>query len=110
VLALDLDLVETAFEREPHDFGALRLGRAVGDQRQLDAQLLQPIEGLVRVGEHRQFLVVQGVIGGGQCVTDRLWRHRALAAFYQRLFTRRMSRERLSIRRHVIAFEQIRRF
>jgi hypothetical protein len=29
---------------------------------------------------------VQGVISVGQCVTDRLWRHRALAAFYQRLF------------------------
>ena len=35
---------------------------------------------------------------------------RALAAFYQRLFIRWMSRERPSIRRHVIAFEQIRRF
>ena len=66
VLALDLDVVETLFESEPHDLGALRLGRAVGDQRQLDAQLLQPIEGLVRFGEQRQFLVMQGVIGVGQ--------------------------------------------
>jgi hypothetical protein len=39
VLALDLDVVETLFESEPRDLGALRLGRAVGDQRQLDAQL-----------------------------------------------------------------------
>jgi hypothetical protein len=76
MLALDLDVVETVFEGEPHDLGALGLGRAVGDQRQLDVQLLQPVEGLVRVGEHRQFLVVQGVIGVCQCVTDRLWRHR----------------------------------
>ena len=44
VLALDLDVVETVFQGEPHDFRALRLGRAVGDQRQLDAQPLQPVE------------------------------------------------------------------
>jgi hypothetical protein len=30
----------------------------------------------VRIGEQRQFLVVQGVIGVGQCVTHRLSRHR----------------------------------
>jgi non-homologous end joining protein Ku len=30
----------------------------------------------VRIGEQRQFLVVQGVIGVAQCVTDRLSRHR----------------------------------
>ena len=59
-----------------HDLGALRLGGPVGDQRQLDAQLLQPVEGLVRIGEQRQFLVVQGVIGVGQRVADRLGRHR----------------------------------
>ena len=50
VLALNLDVVETLFESEPHDLGALRLGRAVGDQRQLDAQLLQPVESRVRQG------------------------------------------------------------
>ena len=33
VLALNLDVVETLFESEPHDLGALRLGRAVCDQR-----------------------------------------------------------------------------
>ena len=38
--------------------------------------VLKPIEGLVRSGEQRQFLVVQGVIGVGQCLTDRLSRHR----------------------------------
>jgi hypothetical protein len=68
--------VETMFEGETHDLGTLRLGRPVGDQRQLDAQLLQPVEGLVRIGERRQFLVVQRVIGVGQCVTDRLGQHR----------------------------------
>src|SRR5205814_2091815 len=47
-----------------------------GDQRQLDAQLLQPVERLVRIGEQQQFLVVQGVVGVGQCVTDRLGRDR----------------------------------
>jgi hypothetical protein len=76
VLALDLDVVEMVFERETHDLGTLGLGGPVGDQRQLDAQLLQPVEGLVRIGEQRQFLVVQGVIGVGQCVTDRLSRYR----------------------------------
>jgi hypothetical protein len=76
VLALDLDVVETVFEGETHDLGTLRLGGPVGDQRQLDAQFLQPIEDLVRIGEQRQFLVVQGIVGVGQCVTDRLSRHR----------------------------------
>jgi hypothetical protein len=33
-------------------------------------------KGLVRIGEQRQFLVVQGVIGVGQRVTDHLGRHR----------------------------------
>ena len=83
MLALDLDVVETVFEGETHDLGALRLRRAVGDQRQLDAQLLQPVERLVRVGEHRQFLVVQGVISIGQCVTNRLWGH-GVAGFRER--------------------------
>jgi hypothetical protein len=36
------------FEGETHDLGALRLGGPVGDQRQLDAQLVQPVEGLCR--------------------------------------------------------------
>jgi hypothetical protein len=76
VLALDLDVVETVFEGETHDLGTLGLGRPVGDQRQLDAQLLQPVEGLVCIGEQRQFLVVQGAIGVGQCVTDCLGRPR----------------------------------
>jgi hypothetical protein len=76
VLAFDLDVVETVFEGETHDLGTLGLRRPVRDQRQLDAQLLQPVEGLVRIGEQRQFLVVQRVIGVGQCVTDRLSRHR----------------------------------
>ena len=58
VLALDLDVVEAVFEREPHDLGALRLGRAVGDQRQLDPELLQPVERLVRAGKHAQFGLV----------------------------------------------------
>ena len=49
VLVLDLDVVETVFESEPHDLRALRLGCAVGDQRELDAQLLQPVKGFVRV-------------------------------------------------------------
>jgi hypothetical protein len=51
-------VIETVFEGEAHDLGTLRLGGPVGDQRQLDAQLLQPVEGLVRIGEQRQFLVV----------------------------------------------------
>jgi hypothetical protein len=37
--------------------------------------VLKPIEGLVRVGEQRQFLVVQRVIRVRQCVADRLSRH-----------------------------------
>ena len=53
VFGLDLYVIESVFEGEPLDLGALRLRRAVGDQRQLDAQLLQPVERLVRVGEHR---------------------------------------------------------
>jgi hypothetical protein len=41
----------------------------------------------------------------------RVGNHRPwLAAFYQRLLTRRVPRDQPSIRRHVIAFEQIRRF
>jgi hypothetical protein len=36
VLAFDLDVVETVFEGKTQDLGALRLGRPVGNQRQLD--------------------------------------------------------------------------
>ena len=50
MLAFDLDVVETVFEGETHDLGALRLGGPVGDQRQLYAPLLQLVEGLVRIG------------------------------------------------------------
>jgi hypothetical protein len=39
------------FEGETHDVGTLGLGGPVGDQRQLDAQLLQPVEVLVRIRE-----------------------------------------------------------
>ena len=53
VLALDLDMVETVFQREPHDLGPLGLGRPVGDQRQPDAALLERVDGFVRVGEQR---------------------------------------------------------
>jgi hypothetical protein len=35
VLAFNLDVVKTVFEGEPHDLGALRLGRAIGDQPSL---------------------------------------------------------------------------
>jgi hypothetical protein len=38
------------FEGETHDLGTLRLGGPVGDQGQLDVQLLQPFECLVRIG------------------------------------------------------------
>ena len=58
VLALDLDVVEAVLQREAHDLGALRLGRAVGDQRELDPELLQPVERLVRAREHAQLRVV----------------------------------------------------
>src|SRR5438105_14818439 len=47
MLALDLDVVETVFEGETHDLVTLGLSGPVGDQRQLGAQLLQPVEGLV---------------------------------------------------------------
>ena len=60
VLALDLNVVEAVFEAELHDLGALRLACAVGDQGEPDTLLLKPIERRMRVGEHRQFLVVQG--------------------------------------------------
>jgi hypothetical protein len=36
VLAFDLNVVETVFEGKTQDLGALRLGRPVGNQRQLD--------------------------------------------------------------------------
>ena len=39
-LALDLDVVEPVCEFEPFDLGALRVSRAVGDQRQEDALCL----------------------------------------------------------------------
>jgi hypothetical protein len=44
-------VVETVFEGETHDLGALRLGHPVCHQRRLDAQLFQPVECLVRIGE-----------------------------------------------------------
>src|SRR6516162_7064822 len=50
VLALDLIVIEAVFKGEPHDLGALRLGSAVGDQRELNAQPLHPIGGHRRVG------------------------------------------------------------
>lgn len=64
------------FEGKTHDLGALWRGRAVRDQRQLDTELLKPIEGLVRFREQCQFFIVQGIIGVGQCVSDRRGRHR----------------------------------
>ena len=58
VLALDLDVVEAVLQREPHYLGALRRGGAVGDQRQLDPEFLQPVERLVRTGKHLHFGLV----------------------------------------------------
>ena len=57
MLALDLDVVETVLEGEPHDLGALRLGRAVGDQRELDAELLEGVDRIMgaRKDEHLLF-------------------------------------------------------
>ena len=65
VLTLDLDVVEAVLEREAHDFFALRRTGAVGDERELDPELLQPVERLVRAGKHAQlgFLHVVEAVG-----------------------------------------------
>src|SRR6202030_102158 len=54
VLALDLDVVEAVLQGKALDLGALRRSRAIGDERELDAEFLQPIERLVRAREHAQ--------------------------------------------------------
>ena len=41
MLALDLDVIETVRQRKPLDLGALGVGRAIGDQRELDAERLE---------------------------------------------------------------------
>ena len=56
VFALDLDVVETVFKGEPHDLGALRLGRPVGDQKSLGTLSPSPrrsatVDGLRAIGE-----------------------------------------------------------
>src|SRR5580700_113954 len=68
VLALDLDVVEAVLQCETHDLLALRLGGAVGDERELDSESLQPVQRLVRAGKHAQF----GFLDLVEAVGDRV--------------------------------------
>ena len=79
VLALDLDVVEAVRQGKALDLGALRRGCAVGDERELDAELLQAVERLMRAREHAQFGVLEFVEPIGNRVTD-LARRRRMAA------------------------------
>src|SRR5579872_3020763 len=75
VLAFYLNMIEAMLKRESHHLRALWPGRAVGDERELDAELLQAVERLMSVREHLQFLLVQRLIRVGHGVADRLRRH-----------------------------------
>ena len=51
MLALDLNVIEALFEGEPDHFSALWFGRAIGDQCEKHAELLEAIERLMSAGE-----------------------------------------------------------
>src|SRR4051812_41560126 len=51
VLALDMDVVEAVNELEALDLGALGVGGAVGDERELDAECLELVDRLMRARE-----------------------------------------------------------
>src|SRR5260221_12228893 len=59
LLAFDLNVIETMLEGEARDLCALRLTRSVGDQRQLNAALLQSVERLAGAGKQRHLLIAQ---------------------------------------------------
>ncbi len=79
VLALDLDMIETVRQRKTFDLGALGAGRAIGNQRELDAARLQFVDRVMRAREDEHFLFAVGGEAVGeprrqifrQCVTAR---------------------------------------
>ncbi len=71
-LAFDLDMVEAMAEIEAHDLVALRLGRAVGDQGELDASLAQGVDGGVGIGIELVFVAPHLGESIGDAIGQRL--------------------------------------
>ena len=57
VLSLDLDVIEAVSELETFDLGALRVGRAVRDQREKHALSLQGVDHRMSIGEQMHLLL-----------------------------------------------------
>ena len=72
IFALDLNMVEAMRQLKALDLAALRRGCAICNQRQLDPELLQPVEGFVSARKHPQFGVVQCVEVVGDDVAQGL--------------------------------------
>src|SRR5207302_6407433 len=60
-----------------HDLLALRWAGAIGDERELDAELLQPVEGFVRAGKHAQLGFMDLIETVGERIADLARRHRS---------------------------------